>query len=147
MKKFIAVWIALMMLLVTVACSSEVQNEPNKAITETAVYQDFILVLGDAEFTDGLIKVHATYTNKSQDPYYALCCFTVRAFQNDKQINDASDINGDEAALIREIKSGETIDVTYVFELQGDAPVEIFIGEPTADMATIGRKQYEGVSK
>ena len=145
MKKITAVWIVLMMLLATVACGAVAQTEPKEEISETAVYQDFTLVLGDAEFADGLVKVHATYTNKSQDPYYALCCFAVRAFQDDKQISDASDINGDEAALIREIKNGETIDVTYVFELQGESPVEVLIGEPTADMTTIGRKIYEGV--
>ena len=143
MKRWSILLFVLAALLAVVGCGGEAQTEPKKELTETAVYQDFVLVLGEAEYMDGFVRIHATYTNNSQEPYYALSCFAVRAFQDDRQINDVSDINGDEAALIREIKNGETIDVTYVFELQSDSVVEILVGEPTADMDTIGRKTYE----
>ena len=142
MKHIYSFIIATIMLLAFVACGVEAQLPQKQEITETAVYEDFTLVLGDAEFADGLIFVHASFTNKSQDPYYAASCFAVRAFQEDKQINDASDINGDQAELIREIKNDETIEVTYVFELQNDSDVEVVVGEPTADMTTIGKKLY-----
>lgn len=55
-----------------------------------------------------------------------------------------SDINGNEASLIKEIKNGETIHVSYVFKLKDDSKVEVLIGEPTADQITIGRKEYFG---
>ena len=55
-----------------------------------------------------------------------------------------SDINCNEASLIKEIKNGETIHVSYVFKLKDDSKVEVLIGEPTADQITIGRKEYFG---
>ena len=80
--------------------------------------------------------------NKNVEPLYALSAFAVRAFQNDKELADASDINGDEASLIQEVKDGRSISVTYVFVLDDDSPVEVLIGEPTADQTTIGKKLY-----
>lgn len=55
-----------------------------------------------------------------------------------------SDINGNEVSLIKGIKNGETIHVSYVFKLKDDSKVEVLIGEPTADQITIGRKEYFG---
>ena len=75
---------------------------------------------------------------------YAYCSFAVRAFQNDVQIDEISDINGDEASLIKEIKNGESISVAYVFKMEDDSQVEVLIGEPTADQTTIGRQEYLG---
>jgi hypothetical protein len=122
-------------------------GETTKEVTETAVYEDFTLVLGDAEkFTDEtgreMVRVHATYTNDSSDPYYALSCFAVRAFQNDKELTEYTDINGDEAALIREVKNGQSLEVAYVFGLEGGSEVEVLVGTPTADEQTIGRQVY-----
>ena len=47
-----------------------------------------------------------------------------------------------EASLIQEVKDGRSISVTYVFVLDDDSPVEVLIGEPTADQTTIGKKLY-----
>jgi hypothetical protein len=111
------------------------------------VYEDFTLVLGDAEkFVDEtgreMVRVHATYTNDSSDPYYALSCFVVRAFQNGKELTEYTDINGDEAALIREIKNGQSLDVAYIYALEGNFEVEVLVDTPTADEETIGRRVY-----
>lgn len=143
MKKIVLFLISFVLVLSLAGCGT-----PQKELTETAEYEDFTLVLGEAErFTDdtgrNLVRINATYTNASQDPYYVLSCFAVRAFQNDKQIEDVSNINDGEAALIREIKNGETIEVSYVFELEDESAVEVLVGEPTADQTTIGRKLYE----
>lgn len=89
-----------------------------------------------------MVKVEATYTNKNAEPLYALSAFAVRAFQNDKELRDISDINGDEASLIQEVKDGQCVSVNYAFILDDDSEVEILIGEPTADQTTIGQKTY-----
>lgn len=126
------------------ACGS---NETEKQLTNQAEYENSVLELGEATIAttdngDKVAKVEATYTNNDAEPLYALSAFAVRAFQNDKELADASDINGDEASLIQEVKDGQSISVTYVFVLDDDSPVEILIGEPTADQTTIGKKLY-----
>ena len=141
MKKFLALVGALVMVLVLVSCDSAPE------LTNVGTFEDFTLELGSAEITtsyDGrqALRVHAVYTNASEGPYYALSCFTVRAFQHDKELEDCSDINGDEAALIREVKNGDSLEVAYVFILEDESPVEVLIGEPTADQDTIGRANY-----
>lgn len=146
MKKIVLFIISIVLVVSLTACGVSAPTE--KELTNTAVYEDFTLELVTAErFTDdtgrNLIRVHATYTNASEDPCYALSCFAVRAFQNDKEIADVSDINEGEAALIREIKKGESLSVTYVFELVDESAVEVLIGEPTADQVTIGKAIYE----
>ena len=118
-----------------------------KELTNTAVYEDFTLVLNGAnvETTENgaqVLRVNATYTNNANEPYYAFQCFAVRAFQHDKQITDISNINLGEAALIQEIKNGQTLNVSYIFELTDLSEVEILIGEPTADQCTIGKAIY-----
>lgn len=127
------------------ACGST--EETPKELTNTAVFEDFTLVLNNAiletaENGAQVLRVNATYTNNSNEPYYAFQCFAVRAFQHDKQITDVSNINLGEAALIQEIKNGQSIDVSYVFELVDLSEVEILIGEPTADQTTIGKASY-----
>ena len=87
-------------------------------------------------------KVNATFTNNSDEPLYAMSLFAVRAFQNDKEITDVSDINGADASLIKEVKDGASVEVSYQFKLDDDSPVEVLIGEPTADQDTIGKQTY-----
>lgn len=127
------------------ACGST--KETPKELTNTAVYEDFTLVLNNAvletaENETQVLRVNATYTNNSNEPYYAFQCFAVRAFQHDKQIADVSNVNLGEATLIQAIKNGQSIDVSYVFELVDLSEVEILIGEPTADQTTIGKASY-----
>lgn len=118
-----------------------------KELTSTAEYEECDLALSDGvrattdEGKDVLI-VYATYTNNNSDPLYAYCSFNVAAFQNDVEITDVSDINGDEAALIQEVKNGQELIVRYVFELTDDSPVEVIVRTPTADTETIGRQVY-----
>ena len=149
MKK---IMIALCMIVLTLSLVGCAEEAPSKELTNTAVYEDFTLVLGDAEkFTDdtgmNMVRVYATYTNNSQDPYYAASCFAVRAFQNDKELDEYTNVNGEEDNLAREIRKGETIEVSYCFALDDDSEVEILIGTPTADMETIGRQIYFSVEE
>ena len=70
MKKMITVLCTLILAVSLVGCAEEA---PPKEITNTAEYEDFVLVLGEAEkFTDdtgrNMVRVNATYTNNSQDP-------------------------------------------------------------------------------
>lgn len=142
MKKSIVVLLLVALCLCLVACS-----ETKKEITNLAEYEGCVLELGEAEtFVNDegktMLRVSAAYTNNNKDPLYALCSFAVRAFQNDVEINDCSDINGEEEALIREIKNGQSLQVYFVFELTDESGVEVLIGTPTADMETIGRAFY-----
>lgn len=140
MKKVFSVFILVLFVLSLTACSSE-------ELTNTATYEDWSLELQNAEvFTDengnNRVRVNAVYTNDSQEPLYALCSFAVRAFQNDIELTDYSDINGNEAELIREVKNGKSINVSYVFDYPEDTQIEVLIGSPTADMTTIGKQVY-----
>lgn len=144
MKKILGAMCIILLALSFTGCAEEV--EP-KELTNTAEYEDFVLTLGEAEqFIDDtgmeMIRVKATYTNNSQDPYYAASCFAVRAFQNDKELDEYTNVNGEEDNLAREVKNGETVEVFYHFALEDDSEVEILIGTPTADMETIGKQIY-----
>ena len=148
MKKLVILFLAMAMIFSVTACGS---TETQKQLTNTAEYDNSVLELGEANIVttdngDKVVKVEATYTNKNAEQLYALSAFAVRAFQNDKELADASDINGDEASLIQEVKDGQSLSVTYVFVLDDDSPVEVLIGEPTADQTTIGQKTYFGES-
>lgn len=141
MKKIFPVVITVILALFLAACSA-----PQKEITNIANYKNWSLELKSAEKykenEELLVKVHAVYTNNSSEPLYALSSFAVRAFQNDVEIEDCSDINGNEASLIREIKNGKSLDVEYVFKLTDDSEVEVLVGTPTADMETVGQATY-----
>lgn len=144
MKKLVTLLLAMAMIFTITACGS---TETQKQLTNTAEYDNSILELEEANIVttdngDKVVKVEATYTNKNAEPLYALSVFAVRAFQNDKELTDISDINGDEASLIQEVKDGQCVSVNYVFILDDDSEVEILIGEPTADQTTIGQKTY-----
>ena len=144
MKKLITLLLVMVMIFTVTACGS---TETQKQLTNTAEYDNSILELKEANIVttdngDKVVKVEATYTNKNAEPLYALSAFAVRAFQNDKELTDISDINGDEASLIQEVKDGQCVSVNYVFILDDDSEVEILIGEPTADQTTIGQKTY-----
>ena len=92
-----------------------------------------------------MMRVRAVYTNNGEEPMYALSSFSVRAFQDDVELTDCSDINGDQATLIQEVKNGQSVEVEYIFETPGLSEVEVLIGTPTADEETIGRAVYSGV--
>lgn len=142
MKKIFAVLSSVLLMLSLNACTGA-----NQELTNVAIYEDWQLELQTAEvFTDDegnrRVRVNAVYTNDSQEPLYALCSFAVRAFQNDIELNDYSDINGGEAELIREVKNGKSINVSYVFDYPQDTQIEVLVGSPTADMETLGKQTY-----
>lgn len=127
--------------LSVIGCSSE------KELTNIAEYDGCTLELtgGKVETTDTgkeVLTVSATYTNSNSEPLYALCSFGVKAFQNDTEINDLSDINGSEAVLIKEVKDGNSLSVSYVFELTNESPVEVTVCTPTADEQVIAKVVY-----
>lgn len=142
MKKILTILSALVLTLCLVGCGSD-----EKEITDLATYEDYTLKLENAEFDvdeegRNVIKVYATYTNNSSEPQYALSCFVLKAFQNNVEITDLSDINGNESTLIEEVKDGASLSVSYVFELTDESDVEVLVSEPTADQTTIGKQTY-----
>lgn len=142
-KSIVALTFACFVVLVfaITGCSSE------KELTNVAEYDGCTLELtgGKVETTDtgkAVLRVSATYTNGNSDPLYALCSFGVKAFQNDTEINDLSDINGSEAVLVKAVKNGKSLSVSYVFELNNESPVEITVCTPTADEQVIAKVVY-----
>lgn len=142
-KSKVAYIVATMLLIVSLSgCGTESQESPE--LTNTGVYDGYTLTLESAtpETDDSgkqLIRVNATYKNDNSNPAYAYSCFSVRAFQNGQELTEISDINGSESELIKEIQTGESLDVSYLYELSDNSDVEILIGEPTADETTIGK--------
>lgn len=142
-KSKVAYIVATMLLIVSLSgCGTESQESPE--LTNTGVYDGYTLTLDSAtpETDDSgkqLIRVNATYKNDNSNPAYAYSCFSVRAFQNGQELTEISDINGSESELIKEIQTGESLDVSYLYELSDNSDVEILIGEPTADETTIGK--------
>ena len=139
MKK---VLLLIMIMVLLAGCSTK-----EKELTNIGEYEGCKLELLDAKVVQSengkqVLKVNAVYTNNNEEPLYAACSFAVRAFQNDVELTDSSDINGDEAELIREVKNGKSLNVTYAFELGDKSEVEVLIGTPTADEETVGKNIY-----
>lgn len=139
MKKILLV--VLMAVLLT-GCGAE-----EKELTNVGEYEGCKLELQDAKVVQGedgkqVLKVSAVYTNDNEEPLYAASCFSVRAFQNDAELTDCSDINGAEAELAREVKNGKSLNVSYAFELEDESEVEVLVGTPTADEETIAKGVY-----
>ncbi len=128
-------------------CSSEQETTTSNELTNIAEYDGSSLELtgGEVETTDDgveVLRVSATYTNNNSEPQYASSAFAVKAFQNDTEINDVSDINGNEATLIQEVKNGKSLSVSYVFELTDESKVEVYVCTPTADEEKIAEAVY-----
>ena len=154
--------IPLMMIMLAMAvsgCSSEssADGEANVGSTENsedsigniAEYEDTTAELLDAEFfesDDGtsMVRVYVEYTNAGSDGMYMLESFSVKAFQNDTELTDSTDINDDESSmcLIQEVKDGESVQGSYVFELSDDSDVEVRICTPTADEDLLAMQIY-----
>lgn len=143
MKKIMIFLCAAVLAVSLTACGGEATKE----ITNIAEYDECLLELQDAEvFTNEegnqRVRVNAVYTNNGEDPLYAFCSFAVRAFQNDIELDEYSDINGGEAELIREVKNGQSLNVSFVFDYPQEGEIEVLVGTPTADMETVGRQVY-----
>lgn len=144
MRKLAVFFTITVMMFVLTSCGSSVDETQ---YTNKAEYEKSILELGEANIItkdsgENVVVVEAIYTNNDSEPLYALSAFAVRAFQNDIQLIDVSDINGDEASLVQEVRDGQSISVTYVFLLEDNSPIELLIGEPTAEQTTIGKQIY-----
>lgn len=116
-------------------------------VGSVAEYDDCKIELKDAikatdENGNNIIRIHAVFTNDKKEPLYGLSCFAVRAFQDDKELEDMTDINGEDKNLTVEIKNGKSIDVSYAYKLNSDKDVEVLIRTPTASQDTIGKKIY-----
>jgi len=150
MKKVFAILIMLTMVLVFTACGSEGEAEPEQEITNIAVYEDTQAEIMDAEFYDTddgthAVRVNFKFTNNTDEGLYMSECFSVHAFQNDTELNDITDINedpaeGNSAELIREVKGGESLECSYVFECSDDSDVEVRVCTPTADEELLAQK-------
>lgn len=144
MKRFLVSLMVIMLMLSLVACGGT-QIE----LTNTGNYENMTLELLDASVImseDGrqLIEVKANYQNNNADGLYAYCSFVVKAFQNNVELTDVSDINGNEAVLIQEVKAGESLSVHYLFEINDNSGVEVQICTPTAEQNVIAKKIYSG---
>lgn len=142
MKKLLSILCIILLVFSMTGCGAE-----QKELTNVAVYEDYQLELTSAEkFTTDegklCMRVKGVYTNNSADPEYGLACFAVRAFQNDTELTECTDINGEDSSLTVEVKNGASVDVSYAFELAEDSEVEVLIGTPTADQDTIGKAVY-----
>ena len=141
MRNSIVAICLLFLMFSIVGCSAE------QPLTSTAEFEDCILSLDNAEISTNdeqqyILTVNATYTNNGSEPLYALCSFGIKVFQNDIEQMDISDINGDEQTLIREVKNGQSLQVSYKFELTDNSPVEILVCTPTADEEIIAKLEY-----
>lgn len=163
-KKLLTVLLACALAISTMACISTANsNEEDTQSTESttdvpkpegeseeigtiADYEGASLALGDSEIVnrDGqdVIRIHATYTNSNSEACYAMSNFAMLAFQNNNEIQDASDINGDEEDITTSIKDGTSIDVVFAFVLSDQTDVTIQVCEPTAEQTVLAEKTY-----
>ena len=136
--------LALVLLILSVSgCSESAEKEWGT----TATYDNCILELQNAVTktnADGesLLYVTAHYTNEQSEPLYAYCSVSVKAFQNDRALEDCSDINEGEKSLITEVKNGNSVSVCYAFALTDDSPVEVLVCTPTAEEKILAKKSY-----
>lgn len=152
MKKVIAIIMTVFMMIGLAACGAADNTEQQKEITDIAVYDDTQADILTAEFYDledgtPVVRVHFKFTNNQADGLYMYECFAVRAFQNDTQLDDITNVNedsetGDSAELIREVKNGASLEGSYVFKLADDSDVEICVCTPTADEDLLAQKTF-----
>ena len=146
-KKLISIGMMFLLMMGLVACGGTTQKPTNAELTNVANYEGTSLELLDATIAaseDGktVIKVAANYKNDNAEALYSYCSFAVKTYQNGIELRDVSDINGNEAALIQEVKDGASLQVCYVFELSDTSDIEVNICTPTADANVIAKKVY-----
>lgn len=142
MKRILPI-IFLLMFILTGCGTSE--NE----IGTIAEYEDTKAELLKADFftTDDnreMVRVHVRYTNDNSNDMYMLESFSVKAYQNEKELVDNTDLNDDvlSVPLIQSVKNGESLEGTYVFELRDRSSVEIQVCTPTADEILLAKNKY-----
>lgn len=152
MNKMIAIIMTVFMMIGLTACSAADNTGTHKEITDVAVYEDTQANILSADFYDledgtSVVRVHFKFTNNQADGLYMYECFSVRAFQNNTQLDDLTNVNedaeiGDSAELIREIKNGTSLEGSYVFKLANGSDVEIRVCTPTADEELLAQKIF-----
>lgn len=134
--------ICLILILMFTACGT---TEPTE-LTNRAEYENTVLELLEADVLTtaigNVIKVKATYRNNATEQQYCLSSFAVKAYQNNTELTDISDINGEEAVLIQEIANGASLSVQYAFLLSDTSSVEVKVCTPTAEQNVIAKKVY-----
>ena len=126
---------------------TDTQTEPIEERTNIANYNNTLLEITDVVFyssEDGydMVKITAIYTNNNSELMYALCSFGVKVIQDDLVLEDCSDINGSEESLTKEIRHGETVEVSYVFKLSSLSDIEVLISSPTAEEEILVNEVY-----
>ena len=128
-------------------------QEEVSVIGTIAEYDDAVLELIDAEFFvtetgEEMIQVNISFTNNSSTPYYASESFAVVAYQNNTELLSYSNVcrgEDDEdvtMGLSMGVSGGASINAAYVFELNGDGPVEVQVCTPTADLELLAMDTY-----
>jgi hypothetical protein len=156
MKKVI--WMMVLSLVLLSGCGQQTESEtlttePGSVAQEAtlgtvAEYDGCMVELQEAEFftRDGqdMIRVYMTYTNNNADGLYLYESFSIKAFQNDVEIENCTDINDDELSVpvIQEVKNGESVVGSYVFAISGTDDVEVRVCTPTADEELLAGKVY-----
>ena len=138
MRKLIKCILAILICAITVGCT----EESSKELTNIAEDEDTILELKDIEVENDIVRVHAIFTNNTKDGLYAFQSFGIKAYQNEKELVDSTDINDVDANTILEVKNGKSIDVSYSFVKEDDSDVEVNVCSPTADEEVIATKVY-----
>lgn len=146
MKKILLLF-SVMVLCLSFFAGCEDNKAGKEELNNIGEYDDCVLELKDAVKTkdeDGvkIVRVKATFTNNNQEPLSAASVFSVRAFQNDKELKDISDIVEKDANAMVDIKNGKKINVSFAFKLDSDKEVEVFITSSGLDDDTLGKKVY-----
>lgn len=142
MKEVFAAVLTAFLLIFIAGCGEVAPKE----FTNIGEYDECTLELLDGTIVtteEGqFLKVNAVYTNNKENPQYGSSAFAVRAFQNDKELDDWSFGQDNSGDLTREVRNGTSVNVSFLFKLDDNSEVEVLIGTPTADMETVGRAAY-----
>lgn len=95
---------------------------------------------------DGRLRVQFTFTNLGTSSMYMYESFSVSVMQGGNTLKDVTDINNgpaQEKAVLTQVKDGQSVSCTYVFEGASKGQVMIDICEPTADQALLIEHMYK----
>ncbi len=156
MKKFVRAGILLSVAAALLAgCGSEAkstkkENEWKRAeMIEEAAVPDFpardkgyTLNITHGKTDGEYITVHATYTNNNKEPAYAYNSFRFKAFQDGVELEDCSDLEGEQASLALEVKDGATALVSYKFRLISESDIEVMACMPTEEEEVLAEMMF-----
>jgi len=158
MKKIIIFILSLVLAISLCACGeassketvTESASKQENTISTIGEYEKYNVEIKDAAFTEidgeSCIRVNFTYTNNDTEPLYLYESFSIKAYQNDTEIENITDINnGEETELnvIKGVKNGKSIECSMVFKTTADSSVEVRVCTPTADEVLLAAKLFE----